>query len=425
MFNIEVEQEILGIILNDNKYLEKAINTIDENQFYDRKHKLIFAYIKEIYAKGEKVNIVTLSNHIGVHKIMEVGGVSYISSLREGSGSFNIEDYLKIIKSLSVRRRMVNTLRKNVEELITEKKNEEEVREDLFKELEYSCDIKGDLLKEKELMNGVLEEIEKRYLNGGDILGMKTGYEILDRSLNGLKRGELVVLAGRPGMGKTAVAINIADGLAENGYKVILHELEMTEEAVGIRLISKSTMIKHRLIQNGKLKEDDFEKIVNEANRMAKRGNLYLDCKPKQSLLSIRARIITLKQTKGVDVVIIDYLGLMDINIKDTKANAIGDLTRGLKLLAKELDVNIIILCQLSRGVEQRTDRRPLLSDLRDSGNIEQDADTVIFTYRDSYYKCGRRDDISEDLELIIAKNRSGRAGIVRCKFYPECQKVV
>ncbi|WP_297636512.1 replicative DNA helicase [uncultured Clostridium sp.] len=424
MFNLEVEQEILGIILNDNKYLEQVINTIDEENFYDKKHKFIFTYMKEVYAKGERVNVVTLSNHIGVEKIMEVGGVSYLSSLREGGGSFNIEDYLKIIKSLSVKRKMVSTLRKSVEELLTGRKSEKEIREEIFKGLESSCNIKSDLLKEEELMKGVLKEIKKRYLNGGDILGMKTGYDLLDRALNGLKKGELVVLAGRPGMGKTAVAINIADGLAENGHKVMLHELEMTEDAVGIRLISKNTMIKHRLIQNGKLKGNDFENIISEAGRMAKRGNLYLDCNPKQSILSIRARIMTLKQTKGVDVVIIDYLGLMDMDVKDTKANAIGELTRGLKLLAKELDINIIILCQLSRGVEQRNDRRPLLSDLRDSGSIEQDADAVIFTYRDSYYKGKDKDEVSEELELIIAKNRSGRAGIVRCKFYPEYQKI-
>lgn len=428
MFDIMAEQELLGILLNEDEYLEKAINNIDEDHFYDKRHRFIFAYMKEVYGKGERINIVTLNHHIGIKRIMEVGGISYLSSLREGRGNFDIENYIKIIKDLSIKRNGIYTLRKNADEVEAGKKMMDEAVEDVNKKFIENEGMKNSLLKEKDLMSEMLDAIEKRYLNGGDVLGMKTGYKKLDTTLNGFKKGELVVVAGRPGMGKTAVAINIADGLADNGNKVVLHELEMTKEAIGFRLISKNTMIKHRLIQNGKLEGRDFEKIVNEANRMSKRENLYLDCNPKQSLLTIRARVMALKQSQGIDVLIIDYLGLMDINIKDTKANAVGELTRGLKLLAKELDINIIILCQLSRSVEQRNDKRPFLSDLRDSGSIEQDADVVIFTYRGSYYgeeKTEYRGEHKyEDLELIIAKNRSGESGIIKQVFYPEYQKI-
>lgn len=250
---------------------------------------------------------------------------------------------------------------------------------------------------------------------------MRTGYKSLDENLNGLKKGELVIVAGRPSMGKTVFALNLLDRLSDNNYKVLLHELEMGEETISMRLFSSRLNIENKLLQSGKLSEEQFMSLIDEYQKLIKRGNAFIDFGSKQSLLSISAKAKTMKQTKGLDVLIIDYLGLMDIDLKDTRTNAVGEITRGLKLLAKELNISIVLLCQLSRAVEGRIDKRPMLSDLRDSGNIEQDADVVIFTYREKYYDKKLKED---KLELIVGKNRNGKTGTIKLDFYPEYQKI-
>lgn len=222
-------------------------------------------------------------------------------------------------------------------------------------------------------------------------------------------------------MGKTVFALNLLDRLSDNNYKVLLHELEMGEETISMRLFSSRLNIENKLLQSGKLSEEQFMILIDEYQKLIKRGNAFIDFGSKQSLLSISAKAKTMKQTKGLDVLIIDYLGLMDIDLKDTRTNAVGEITRGLKLLAKELNINIVLLCQLSRAVEGRIDKRPMLSDLRDSGNIEQDADVVIFTYREKYYDKKLKED---KLELIVGKNRNGKTGTIKLDFYPEYQKI-
>ncbi|WP_243283743.1 replicative DNA helicase [Clostridium thermobutyricum] len=421
MNNIEAEIEVLGAILNDDKNLPNCLDKINEEDFYLERHKILFRKMKELYAIGKRVNLINIVNYIGKEKIIEFGGVSYISSLIEGGRNLDINSYLEIIKECSLKRKLKVSLEKSLEALIKGEEELSAIKTRIYKGLETGDEIKRNILEDKDLMFKTLEEIENRFNKGGEVLGMETGYKSLDRLLNGLKKGELVILAGRPAMGKTVTALNIMDGLADRGYKVLLNELEMTEEAIGMRRLAYRTNTKSIAIQNGRLTEEEFIKITNEYSLLSKRGNVYTDCSYNQTLMSIMSRAKVLKETKGLDVLIIDYLGLMEMKIKDTRANAVGEITRGLKILAKKLDINIILLCQLSRNVEGRMDKRPMLSDLRDSGSIEQDADVVIFTYRDSYYN---KEVTEEEIELIVAKNRNGKDGIVKFKFYGEYQKI-
>lgn len=421
MKNIEAEIEILGAILNNDKHFPSCLETISEWDFYLKKHFLIFRNMKELYADGKRINLINLINHIGKEDILKAGGISYISNLIEGGRNLDLKAYLELVKKCSTKRKLKASLENGLKALAKGEEDFDKIKDGIYKDLEEGLDVKKEVLEDKKLIFKTLEEIENRYKKGGEVLGMATGYTKLDRLLNGFKKGELVILAGRPGMGKTVTALNLMDGLADNGNKVLLNELEMTEEAIGMRRLSYRTNIKSIAIQNGKLTDEEFIKITNEYNKLAIRGNVYTDCSYNQSLLTIMTRAKVIKETKGLDVLIIDYLGLMEMQVKDTKANAVGEITRGLKILAKKLDINIILLCQLSRNVEGRVDKRPMLSDLRDSGSIEQDADIVIFTYRDSYYK---REVTEETIELIVAKNRNGKDGVVKMRYYGEWQKI-
>lgn len=422
MYNLAAEAEVLGAILVEDNNLAICMDKINEFDFYDKKHQTLFYNMKVLYGEGKRINEINLFEVIGKDNIKDVGGISYISSLITIGLNRDLTAYLEIIKNCSRRRDLLRVLNRAIADLEKGKRGIEEIKENIYRGFDEGANECSTILTEEQFMFKALEEIEKRYRQGGDIQGIKTGFKSLDENLNGLKRGELTVVAGRPSMGKTVFALNLLDGLADNGYKVLLNELEMSEESIAMRILSGRAKIENKRLQQGKLTDEHFIKIVNEYQYMSKRGKAYIDFGTSQSLLTISAKAKTMKQTKGLDVVIVDYLGLMDIKVRDTRSNAIGELTRGLKLLAKELDISIVLLSQLSRGVEGRMEKRPMLSDLRDSGNIEQDADVVMFTYREKYYDKKVKDD---KLELIVAKNRNGKTGTIKLDFYPDYQKVV
>ena len=427
MFNLYAEKDILSNILIDDSNFPKCIDVINEFDFYDKKHKILFSKMKEIYAEGKRINEINLTEAIGKKDVLEIGGVNYISSLQaygsvaEKSYNVDLKSCLRLVKGYSEKRYLKNLLCRAVNAIENGELSNDVIKEGIYKGLSKSFKSNDKTLSPEEYLFKGLEEIEKRYVHGGDIQGMRTGYKSLDENLNGLKKGELVIVAGRPSMGKTVFALNLLDRLSDNNYKVLLHELEMGEETISMRLFSSRLNIENKLLQSGKLSEEQFMNLIDEYQKLIKRGNAFIDFGSKQSLLSISAKAKTMKQTKGLDVLIIDYLGLMDIDLKDTRTNAVGEITRGLKLLAKELNISIVLLCQLSRAVEGRIDKRPMLSDLRDSGNIEQDADVVIFTYREKYYDKKLKED---KLELIVGKNRNGKTGTIKLDFYPEYQKI-
>lgn len=419
---IETEMELLGIILTDSKYMSECVNDLNIDDFYKDSHRIIYSAMCTLFAEAKDITIITLADSIGKEKLMSIGGVSYLADLITAKGIYSTSKALiEIIKEKSTKRKAILSARKAIEDLYKDETKANEIIGKLQNEL-IEKNNKTGIVKDSELLLKTLTEIELRYQNGGEIPGMKTGFESFDRATNGLKKGEFFVIGGRPSMGKTLIALNVADGLAKNGHKVGFIEMEMTEESLGLRRLSYMAMIEAQKLQTGKLKDDEFISLSKAYNVLAKRNNIITDCSDYQNILTIKAKAKAMKQMLGLDVLIVDHLGLMDIKENNNRAQAIGDVTRQLKLLAKELDINVILLSQLSRAVEQRADKRPMLSDLRESGNIEQDADLVMFAYRDVYYNPETED--KNIMEWIIAKQRNGKTGTLKFSYLDKYQKI-
>ena len=420
--NIEAEQELLGEILSNKNKIIEAVEKLKPNDFYLDKHKAIYSAMCGLFAEGKEIGLVTLAESLGKENLKNIGGISYLSNLIETRVPISVDAYVNLIKDKSKRRNTIKTLTESIENLYDDKKSTSEIIGHVQNEITDFSNDKNKILSDAELFSKTMDVIEKHYQNGGEIPGMKTGFTDFDRATNGLKKGEFFVIGGRPSMGKTLIALNMADGLAKNGYKVSIIELEMTAEALGIRRLAYNSNIASNKLQTGNLTDKEFIKIGETFNYLAKQGNVFTDCSDYQNILTIKAKAKAIKETKGLDVLIIDHLGLMDIKERENRTYAIGEITRQLKLLAKELDINVILLCQLSRAVEMRADKRPMLSDLRESGNIEQDADLVVFAYRDEYYNPQTEDE--NIMEWSIAKQRNGKTGTLKFAYLSDLQKI-
>lgn len=420
--SIRCEQEILGGMFNNPKIIIEIIDEIEIYDFYKTSHQIIFSTICKLYAEGKDINITQFIEKIGKTNLESIGGVTYLTELIVGGMPIKPKHYISIIKEKSYRRKVIKELSKTIQEMYNEKSKPYDVVGKVIDKLTTQNEKKNLILSDSELLETTLIEIEKRVNSGGEIPGMKTGLKAFDRNVGGLQKGELDIIAGRPSMGKTLFALNLADGLGDNGYKVLLCELEMTEQSLGMRRLSYNANVEAEKMKFGKLSEEEILKIFETTNILSKRNSMFTDCTPGQSLLSIKAKAKAIKQTHGLDVVVIDHLTLMNIPEKGTRDLSIGEVTKGLKGLAKELDVCVLLLCQLSRAVEQRADKRPMLSDLRESGNIEQDADLVAFMYRDEYYKKESKE--KGILECIIGKQRNGRTGTIKFAYVDRYQKI-
>lgn len=419
---IEAEIEILGSILHNKSNIVECIERLNEKDFYIKRHKILFFHMCKLFGEGKDIDLVTLIDSIGKDNLDDVGGVTYISNLISSGLNINIGAYIDILKDKSYRREAIKAMNNSIADLYDENKRPDKIIGYMQEKIIRNNASKKSILSDTDLLAKTLNEIEKRAKNGGEIPGMKTGFIDFDKATNGLKKGELFVIGGRPSMGKTLIALNMADGLARNNYKVGLIEMEMTEESLGIRRLAYNSNVEVNKLQLGKLNDNEFFKISNTYNELAKRGNILTDCSDYQNILTIKAKAKAMKQSNGLDVLIIDHLGLMEININENRTYAIGEVTRQLKLLAKELDINVILLCQLSRAVEMRADKRPMLSDLRESGNIEQDADLVMFAYRDDYYNPETED--KNLMEWIISKQRNGKTGTLKFVYIDKLQKI-
>jgi replicative DNA helicase len=420
--DVRCEQEILSGIFYNNKILAEIINEVEVEDFYKTAHQIIYAAICRLFADGKDIDITLLVNEIGKANLKKAGGITYITDISIGGLPIKAKEYIKILKDKSYRRKAIKELSRAINCMYDESSNPQDAVGKMSENLANHMKNKSLIFSDSDLMVKTLKEIENRYQKGGEIPGMQTGFTTFDKRTGGLQKGELVIIAGRPSMGKTLTALNIMDGLGKNGYTVYLSELEMTEESLGIRRLSYNANIEAEKLRFGKLSDDDFLKITMMSNELAKRNKVFTDCSSDQGLLQIKAKAKAIKQARGLDVIIIDHLTLMNIPERGTRDLAIGEVTKGLKGLAKELDVNVILLCQLSRAVEQRADKRPMLSDLRESGNIEQDADLVMFMYRDDYYN-----PESEDkgiIEWIISKQRNGRTGTLKFAYVDRYQKI-
>nr|WP_278678376.1 replicative DNA helicase [Clostridium paraputrificum] len=420
--SIEAEQAALGCIINYKNQLALAEDVLKDDDFYWDKHKRIFSTIKALSRKDMNIDLITLLNELKVSdSIDKCGGVSYITEIATNTVfSSNVESYVKIIKDKSDRRNLIRAGR----ELISKSYEESEVEsiistvEDKIYKVINSKESE-DILDMGQSVEKVLTRIENNYCNGGKILGNTTGFKEIDNTISGLQKGDFIIVAARPSMGKTAFALNIGQH-ASKGASVGIFSLEMTTEQLMERLISSRSLVEFGKIKTGKLDEAEFRKITDAANVLAKR-KIFIDDK-STNLSDIKAKCRNLKIKEGLDVVIIDYLQLIEISDKtNSREQEIAKISRELKKLAKKLEITIVALSQLSRAPEQRTDHKPILSDLRESGSIEQDADVIFMLYRDEYYN--KESEEKNIAEVIINKNRNGETKTIKLGWIGQYQR--
>ncbi len=426
--DIEAERAVLGSMLSDPDGLITARDALTREDFFLDKHKHIFDAISNLSDNNEPVDIISVISKLNEKKLTElVGGTVYIAGLTDSySTSANTEHYCKILKDKSVLRSIIK-----VSENLISYSSDSSLNADQVVELAEKSifDISQKRTKDgpeeiKNILMDTLKNIEKMSMSDGDITGISTGFIDLDNKTSGLQRSDLVLVAARPSMGKTAFSVNIALNAAKDpDVSVAIFSLEMSKNQIAQRMISSESHIELQKIIRGDLNTDpdNWTRLIETLQILSQR-NITIDDTPGITLSDLRAKCRKIKIEKGLDVVLIDYLQLMSGDGRsESRQQEISAISRGLKALAKEMDCTVIALSQLSRAPELRSDHRPILSDLRESGAIEQDADIVMFLYRDEYYNPDS--EKKNTTEVIIAKHRNGPTGIVELVFAGEYTK--
>lgn len=405
--NLESERELIGSLIKDNKFILDAVQILVPTDFYDTKHNKIYEGIIELFKSNTTVDIVTLATKLKPC-LQLIGGITYITELYGSAMATGAKAHIDIIKQCSIRRKIIHQCN-----VMTDSAYKNGNPKDIINSFENEMlDISTEgsaILTSGEVMAKTLQFVEDNYRNGGGIIGMSCGLSTIDNATDGFIKKDVVVIAARPSMGKTLFATTIADGLSKNN-KVALFELEMGEEALGVRQLASNAMINGVKLRRGDLNEKEWSDIAHAAENIATR-KLWIDTTSSQTIFDIKAKTKKLKMQNGLDCIIIDHIGLLEeTNKNNMNRNLhIAEITRQAKIMAKDLDINVILLSQLSRAPEQRADHRPIMSDLRESGNIEQDADLVMFLYRDEYYNAETED--KNILEVGISKQRNGKCG--------------
>jgi replicative DNA helicase len=420
--NLEAEQSVLGGILLDNLALNAVLEVLEKSDFYSEAHRKIFAAIIELSDRNEPCDLITLSNIIKDQKQLEqVGGTAYLASLVDNVASaVNISYYAKIVKEKSILRRLIGTateiLNKSYDSGMDVDQVLDEAEHAIFEISENK--IRPSFFPIRDIIKDSFKTIERLYAKKELITGVATGFEKIDDITSGLQNSELIIIAGRPSMGKTAFALNIAQYAAvEMGVPVAVFSLEMAREQLATRMLASEARVDSQRLRKGFLGETDWPKLTTAAGRLSE-APIYIDDTPAITVIEMKAKSRRLKSEAGLGLVILDYLQLMrGSGYKDSREQEISEISRSLKGLAKELSLPVIALSQLNRKVEDRTNRRPQMADLRESGAIEQDADLIAFIYRDEVYN--RSDDNPEKgiAEIIIGKQRNGPTGVVKLAF--------
>lgn len=425
----DAEQAVLGSMLTDNDAVMAAVEVLKEDAFYREDNKIIYQAILNLYSKSEPIDIITLKDELeSMGKFEQVGGFEYLASLPDKvPTTANVQKYIKIVEEKSVLRNLIKT----ANEIIELGYNPTEDVEDIMDGAEKKI---FDIMKSKNTksytpIKDVLVEsftnLEKLYNQKQHVTGVPTQFYDLDDKTAGLHGSELILVAARPAMGKTAFALNIATNAAlRANVPVAIFSLEMSKDQLVNRMLCSEAMVDSNKVRTGKLDEEDWTKLAEAIGPLSEAG-VYIDDTPGISVMEIRTKCRKLKMEKNIGLVVIDYLQLISGSNKrnGSREQEISEISRSLKVLAKELNVPVIALSQLSRAVEQRDDHRPMLSDLRESGAIEQDADIVMFLYRDDYYN---KESAEKDIaEVIIAKQRGGSTGTVKLYWMGNYTKFV
>ena len=413
----EAEQAILGSMLVDKDAVISAIEILKEEAFYREDNRAIFAAIVSLYAKSEPIDIVTVKNELVSQGTFErVGGLEYLAELPERvPTTANVEKYVKIVDEKAALRNLIHTSNELISLGYDESESVDSIMDMAEKkvfDLAQKKNVKG-YTSIKDVLAESLEKIEELYNQKGTVTGISTGFTDLDNITAGLHNSDLIIVAARPAMGKSAFAINLATNAAvKSNVPVAIFNLEMSKEQVGNRILCSEAMIDSNKIRTGQLGDEDWVKLANTIGTLSE-APIYIDDTPGISIMEIRAKCRKLKLEKNIGLVVIDYLQLIQGTggKNSSREQEISEISRSLKIIAKELDIPVIALSQLSRGAEKRDDKRPMLSDLRESGAIEQDADIVMFLYRDDYYN--KESEKRNIAEVIIAKHRGGSTGVV------------
>ncbi len=415
--NTDAEKSVLGSIILDKGALIEVIEVLKPEDFYSQMHKEIFEAIIELYRKNEPVDILTLAEILKKRKTLEmVGGRSYLGLLSSSVPSTsNVEFYAKIVEEKAVLRRLIEASSLIMDKGYQEKTEANEVldfAEQKVFDISQKRQKKGFSII-KDVLWENLKKIDEASKMDGNMTGLTTGFIDINSRTSGLQKSDLIMIAARPSMGKTAFALNIAQNAAVMGNgSVALFSLEMSKEQLVQRLLSSEAMVEIQKIRTGNLETKEWDKIYMAIDVLSK-ANIYIDDTPGITSLEIKNKCRRLKADKGLDLIIIDYLQLMSADGKaESRQQEISVISRSLKNLARELDCPVITLSQLSRAPELRADHRPILSDLRESGSIEQDADIVMFLYRDEYYN-PETTEKPNICEVLIAKQRNGPTGAV------------
>ncbi|MBF0471551.1 MAG: replicative DNA helicase [Gammaproteobacteria bacterium] len=425
--SIEAEQSVLGALLLDNQGWEKVGDAVTEEDFYRYDHRLIFRGIARLADENSPFDAITLTEWLDNQGLIhEAGGIAYIGKLASASaGAANIKSYAAIIRERSILRQLIqvtNEIADSAYKPDGRKVNEilDIAESKIFNIAEQSARSRAGFVPIKTLLADAVDRIEELFERDNPITGIPTEFHDFDIQTAGLQKSDLLIVAGRPSMGKTTFAMNIAENAAiKHGETVAIFSMEMPGVQIAMRMISSMGRINQSRLRAGKLNDDDWSRIT-AALGMISESNIYIDDTPALTHIELRARARRLKREKGLSLIILDYLQLMrgSGNSSENRATEISEISRSLKALAKELDLPVIALSQLNRSLEQRPNKRPVMSDLRESGAIEQDADVIVFIYRDEVYN-----DESSDkgvAEIIIGKQRNGPIGTVRMAFLGE-----
>ena len=426
--DIDAEQAVLGSMLTDREAVNTAIEVLKEDAFYRDDHKAIYQAIVNLYNKSEPIDIITLKDELeSMGKFEQVGGFDYLASLPDKvPTTANVQKYIKIVEEKSILRNLIKTANEIIELGYDPAEDVEDIMDGAEKrifDLMQSKNQKG-YTPIKDVLVESFTKLEELYNRKQHITGVPTGFAELDYKTAGLHGSELILIAARPAMGKTAFALNLATNAALRGNApVAIFSLEMSKDQLVNRILCSEAMVDSNKVRTGKLGEDDWVKLAGAIGPLSE-AEIYIDDTPGISVTEIRTKCRKLSIDKGIGLVVIDYLQLVQGSKRaGSREQEIAEISRSLKILAKEINVPVIALSQLSRAVEQRPDHRPMLSDLRESGSIEQDADIVMFLYRDDYYnKESEKKDIAE---VIIAKQRGGQTGTVELLWMGQYTKFV
>lgn len=438
--NIEAEQAVLGAIFLNTDALADAMEYVEADDFYRRAHQILFQAMVNLNNDGEAIDVLTVQNYLTANnQLDDVGGVAYIAELATSvPTAANAGYYAKIVEGKSMLRRLIST----ATNIITQANNGDDDVPSLLDSAERQImDVserrnRSGFREIKDVLNETLSDIDRLSQQSEDITGLPTGYREFDKMTAGLQPDNLIILAARPAVGKTAFALNIAQNVATStDTSVAIFSLEMSAESLVNRMLCAEGSINANHLRTGQLDEGEWQNLIVAMGALSN-TSIFIDDTPGIKMAEIRAKCRRLAKEKGnLGLVVIDYLQLIEGSNKESRQQEVSEISRQLKKLAKELSVPILALSQLSRGVEQRQDKRPVLSDIRESGSIEQDADIVAFLYRDDYYERGEskseedgddQDSLNQDVgevELIIEKNRAGARGTVKLLFIKSYNK--